>query len=97
MELWKGLFYCNNLQDLPPCHPHPSFPGNEGYYVTLHATNRKHLPGVWMSDKVLTQQRLTAELASLIEVVPAETVVPFLDAFWTTMAREWVGIDVLRY
>lgn len=49
-----------------------------------------------MSDRPLTQQRLAADLAGLIDVLPAHNVVPFLDAFWKTMAREWGGIDVLR-
>ena len=50
-----------------------------------------------MSDRPLTQQRLAAELASLVEENGKEVVVPFLSAFWKTMAREWRGIDVLRY
>jgi len=51
---------------------------------------------MWMSDKALTQQRLASELAGLIEILRRENVIPFLDAFWNTMAREWSGIDALR-
>jgi len=51
---------------------------------------------MWMSDKALIQQRLASELAGLIEILRAENVIPFLDAFWKTMAREWSGIDALR-
>jgi ribosomal RNA-processing protein 1 len=52
---------------------------------------------MWMSDKPRTQQQLARDLANLVDIVPKEAVVPFLQAFWRTMAREWMGIDVLRY
>ncbi|KAL9089633.1 MAG: hypothetical protein Q9165_005665 [Trypethelium subeluteriae] len=51
---------------------------------------------MWMSDKPKPQQQLARDLAELVEILPAQNVVPFLDAFWETMAREWVGIDALR-
>jgi len=51
---------------------------------------------MWMSDRARTQQELARNLASLVEDVPASEVVTFLEAFWLTMAREWVGIDALR-
>jgi len=51
---------------------------------------------MWMSDKPRTQQQLARDLAGLLDILPHEVVIPFLDAFWTTMAREWLGIDVLR-
>jgi len=51
---------------------------------------------MWMSDKPRTQQQLARDLAGLVDVVPDATAIPFLDAFWKTMAREWSGIDVLR-
>lgn len=50
-----------------------------------------------MSDRPRTQQRLAIDLAGLVDVLPDENVVPFLEAFWNTMAREWNGIDVLRF
>lgn len=49
-----------------------------------------------MSDRPRTQQRLVTDLAELIEVLPDENVLPYLQAFWKTMVREWNGIDVLR-
>ena len=52
---------------------------------------------MWMSDRPRVQQQLARDLAGLVDVVPGELVVPFLEAFWRTMAREWLGIDVLRY
>jgi ribosomal RNA-processing protein 1 len=52
---------------------------------------------MWMSDRPRVQQQLARDLAGLVEVIPDELVIPFLEAFWRTMAREWVGIDVLRY
>lgn len=51
---------------------------------------------MWMSDRPLVQQALANSLASLVSVLPSETVIPFLRAFWLTMAREWTMIDVLR-
>lgn len=51
---------------------------------------------MWMSDKPRTQQRLVGDLADLIDVLPDHNVLPFLQAFWKTMAREWNGINVLR-
>lgn len=51
---------------------------------------------MWMSDRPRTQQRLADELADLVSVLPANNVIPFLTAFWKTMAREWTNIDVLR-
>ncbi len=53
--------------------------------------------GMWFSDGPRTQQRLAVDLAALLDVMPDDAaVMPFLDAFWKTMAREWNGIDVLR-
>ncbi|KAL1862703.1 hypothetical protein VTK73DRAFT_6680 [Phialemonium thermophilum] len=51
---------------------------------------------LWMCDRPIPQQALCSELADLINVLPPEAVVPWLRGFWATMAREWVGIDVLR-
>lgn len=52
---------------------------------------------MWQSDKPRTQQQLAIELAALIDILPLDTSLDFQDAFWKTMAREWVGIDRLRY
>jgi ribosomal RNA-processing protein 1 len=52
---------------------------------------------MWMSDKTLVQQRLAVDLASLIDTLRPELVLPFLDAFWKILAREWGNIDALRY
>jgi ribosomal RNA-processing protein 1 len=51
---------------------------------------------LWMSDRPIPQQNLCTSLASLISILPSETVIPFLRAFWQTMQREWTNIDVLR-
>lgn len=51
---------------------------------------------MWMCDRPRPQQALACDLASLITILPPGTVVPFLRAFWETMAREWTNIDVLR-
>jgi ribosomal RNA-processing protein 1 len=49
-----------------------------------------------MSDRPIPQQNLCTSLASLISILPSETTIPFLRAFWQTMQREWTNIDVLR-
>jgi ribosomal RNA-processing protein 1 len=49
-----------------------------------------------MSDRPRPQQALANDLASLVAIVPPATSIPFLRAFWQTMAREWANIDVLR-
>jgi ribosomal RNA-processing protein 1 len=51
---------------------------------------------MWMQDKPLHQQRLARDLASLVEVLNENVVLPFLDSFWKTMAREWSNIEALR-
>jgi ribosomal RNA-processing protein 1 len=49
-----------------------------------------------MQDKPILQQRLSRDLASLVEVLNENVVLPFIDCFWKTMAREWSGIEALR-
>lgn len=65
-----------------------------------------------MSDKPLVQQALAADLAELVLLInPAEpagsseadvqrtrfgAAVSFLEGFWTTMVREWEGLDKHR-
>lgn len=51
---------------------------------------------MWMSDKPRNQQQLARDLSELIDIVSGPMVVPFVDAFWKTMAREWTGIGRLR-
>jgi len=51
---------------------------------------------MWMSDKMRNQQQLARDLADLTDVVSKPTFIPFVDAFWKTMAREWNGIGRLR-
>jgi hypothetical protein len=52
---------------------------------------------MWHCDKSRNQQQLAQDFGKLLHVLPKETLVPFLDAFWNTMARQWIGIDALRY
>ena len=52
---------------------------------------------MWMLDRPKAQQRLAVDLAGLVDVLRDENAMGFLRAFWETMAREWNGIDVLRY
>jgi len=50
-----------------------------------------------MSDKPLVQQALAGELAELILAITSTTAsLAFLRGFWTTIVREWNGIDRLR-
>ncbi|WPG99736.1 Hypothetical protein R9X50_00255500 [Acrodontium crateriforme] len=52
---------------------------------------------MWMSDKPRNQQRLARDLAELLDAVTSRAnFLGFLEAFWTTMAREWQVIDSLR-
>ncbi|KAH7114302.1 hypothetical protein B0J11DRAFT_132757 [Dendryphion nanum] len=51
---------------------------------------------LWMQDKPALQQRLGRDLAGLVNILNTSVVVPFLDAFWTTIAREWGRIEALR-
>ncbi|GAA5961840.1 hypothetical protein JCM3765_004092 [Sporobolomyces pararoseus] len=64
----------------------------------------------WMSDKPLVQQALAQTLADLTLVVRPKSTKPekngrvervkstlaFLKGFWSTVCREWVGLDRLR-
>ena len=49
-----------------------------------------------MQDKPALQQRLSRDLASLVQTIRVSVVVPFLRAFWLTIAREWGHIEALR-
>jgi ribosomal RNA-processing protein 1 len=51
---------------------------------------------MWMSDRPRTQQQLANDLAGLVDVLQEQNAMPFVQAFWKTMAREWSNIDVLR-
>ena len=43
------------------------------------------------------QQRLAQDFASLVtDTLQKQNVLPFVDAFWQTMARQWSGIDYHR-
>lgn len=49
-----------------------------------------------MQDKPALQQRLSRDLAGLVGILKPDVVLPFLETFWKTIAREWGGIDALR-
>lgn len=49
-----------------------------------------------MQDKPALQQRLSLSLASLPSALQPQLVLPFLRAFWVTIAREWSQIEALR-
>lgn len=51
---------------------------------------------MFMSDKPRNQQQLARDLADLTDVVREENLLPWFEAFWKTIAREWGGIDSLR-
>ncbi|XP_051042985.1 ribosomal RNA processing protein 1 homolog A isoform X2 [Phodopus roborovskii] len=52
---------------------------------------------MWMQDKPLQQEELGRTISQLIHAFQTtETQYLFLRAFWQTMIREWVGIDLLR-
>lgn len=49
-----------------------------------------------MQDKPAYQQALSRSLASLVPTLRTSVTLPFLRAFWQTMAREWSHIEALR-
>lgn len=51
---------------------------------------------LWMQDKPALQQQLSRDLAALVSVLRTQVVLPFIRAFWLTMAREWTHIEALR-
>ena len=51
---------------------------------------------MWHSDRPIPQQRLALSLSQLLLPLPESLFLPFLNAFWTTIAREWTSIDALR-
>ncbi|KFY72586.1 hypothetical protein V499_07265 [Pseudogymnoascus sp. VKM F-103] len=51
---------------------------------------------MWLTDRPLPQQSLAASLAALPAITHTSNRTAFTAAFWTTMAREWTRIDVLR-
>jgi ribosomal RNA-processing protein 1 len=51
---------------------------------------------LWMQDKPALQQRLSRDLASIVNILHPDVVLPFLDSFWKTIAREWGHIEALR-
>lgn len=52
---------------------------------------------MWLTANPLPQHRLAQDLSSLVtQTLARPNVLPFVDAFWKTMAREWPNIDSLR-
>ncbi|MCJ1439201.1 hypothetical protein MMC27_008592 [Xylographa pallens] len=51
---------------------------------------------MWHSDRPIPQQRLALALSHLLLPLSTTLFIPFLTAFWTTIAREWTSIDALR-
>lgn len=49
-----------------------------------------------MQDKPALQQRLSRDLASLVSTLRSGVALPFIRAFFLTMAREWTNIEALR-
>lgn len=49
-----------------------------------------------MQDKPALQQRLSRDLASLVSTLRSSVALPFIRAFYLTMAREWTNIEALR-
>lgn len=49
-----------------------------------------------MQDKPANQQRLSRDLASIPSILQPSVTLPFLRAFWLTIAREWQQIEALR-
>lgn len=52
---------------------------------------------MWMTANPRPQQQLAHDLSSLVtQTLSSENALPFVDAFYKTMVREWTNIDRLR-
>jgi ribosomal RNA-processing protein 1 len=52
---------------------------------------------MWMCDRPIPQQNLANDLTNLLLTsVDRSGAAAWLRAFWSTMAKQWTGIDVLR-
>ena len=51
---------------------------------------------MWMSDKPMIQEELAESMASMIHVGKGADGVCFIEAFFATVTREWLGLDRLR-
>ncbi|KAJ4342471.1 hypothetical protein N0V87_001090 [Didymella glomerata] len=51
---------------------------------------------LWMQDKPALQQQLSRDFASLVSTLRSGVALPFVRAFFITMAREWTNIEALR-
>jgi len=52
---------------------------------------------MWMQDKMLIQEELSANISSLVHSFNnPQTAIMFLKAFYTTECKEWTSIDKWR-
>ena len=52
---------------------------------------------MWLTSNVKPQQALAEDFATLVtDVLSEHNVLPFVEAFWITMSRQWMDIDALR-
>lgn len=52
--------------------------------------------GVWMADKRPVQQELAVNVALLLEDIPREKQIMWMDCFWETMQAAWENLDKHR-
>ena len=52
---------------------------------------------MWLTPNPKPQQQLAQDFASLVtDTLSDKNVLPFVDAFWETLGKEWAGIDSHR-
>lgn len=93
LKLWKGLFYCKSPSTILRLRMQSHYQRVARFLKPLLTVYR---PGLWMQDKPTLQQRLSRDLASLVPTLRPAVVLPFLRAFFETIAREWKHIEALR-
>merc|ERR1712100_664858 len=52
--------------------------------------------GVWMADKRPVQQELAVNIALLVNDIPREKQIMWIDSFWETMVTAWEKLDIHR-
>jgi Nucleolar protein,Nop52 len=51
---------------------------------------------LWMCDRMRVQQQLADVVAELVSVLQPQNTTLFLQAFWTTLAKQWPTLDQHR-
>ena len=95
LKLWKGLFYCMWLTSNPV--PQQQLSEDIASFIfRFHNPHRdSHVRKQRRRNDVAAGARQRGPMGSR-GILADANVLPFLSAFWTTLAREWSQIDYLR-